>query len=61
MQLDGPAAWAGSILAPLAGGLTAAYLSIGAGARANGLAGAAAFCQGEPGYQLFSRHTGLEP
>ena len=38
MQLDGPAAWAWLNTAPLAGGLTAAYLSIGAGARANGLA-----------------------
>ncbi|MDI9422760.1 MAG: hypothetical protein QM451_11075 [Bacillota bacterium] len=62
MQLDGPAAWAW-LNTRSAGGeaLTAAYLSIGAGARANGLAGAAAFYQGEPGYQLFSRHTGLEP
>lgn len=42
--------------------LSASYLSIGAGARAVGSTGAAAFFQHEVGGQdLYRRHTGLEP
>lgn len=42
--------------------VSGSYLSIGAGARAVGLSGAAGFYQGEQaGKELYRRHTGLEP
>ena len=62
LHLNGPLAW-GFLNTRSGGGeaVSAAYLSIGAGARAAGLTGAAAFYQGETGHQLYRRHTGLEP
>lgn len=63
LQFKAPRAM-GFLNTRVAGGepLTAAYLSIGAGARAMGLAGAALFYQGDAGGKdLYMRHTGLEP
>lgn len=62
LQFQGPAAW--GLLNTRAGGgdpLTGAYLSIGAGARAVGLSGAANFVPREAAEYLYRLHTGLDP
>ena len=63
LQFDAPRAL-GFLNTRVAGGeaLTAAYLTIGAGARAMGFAGSAVFYQANAGgKELYRRHTGLEP
>ena len=61
-QFDAPMAW-GFLNTRSGGGdsVSGAHLSIGAGARAVGFRGAAAFSQTEAGQELYRLHTGLVP